>query len=266
VDGTLGIVGGGRMGEAVLAGVVAAGTVPPGDIVVSDTRQVHLDELAARYGVDVTTSNERPLAADTVVLALKPQVLPGVLAAEGGHVRQDAVVVSLAAGATTATIEGLLPNRPAVVRVMSNTPALVGAAMSVVSPGSRATAEHVARARELAAAIGEVRELPESQLDAVTALSGSGPAYVFLLAEAMAEAGVLVGLSREDAVALATQTVAGAGALLVDRGGDAAGLREAVTSPGGTTAAALRELERGGLRTAVLEAVAAAVARGRELG
>lgn len=266
MDGTLGIVGCGRLGGALLERLLASGVVAASDVVVSDASAERLAQLRAEHGVEATDDNTVPLAADTVVLALKPQVLPGVLRADGAAVPAGSVVVSLAAGTTTATIEGLLPNDPPVVRVMSNTPALVGAAMSVVAPGSRAGADHVALARELAGALGAVRELPESQLDAVTALSGSGPAYVFLLAEAMAEAGVLNGLSRQDAVALVTQTIAGAGALLVDRDGDATGMREAVTSPGGTTAAALQVLERAGVRGAVLDAVSAAVARGRELG
>jgi len=266
VDGTLGIVGCGRLGGALLERLLATGVVAAADVVVSDADPDRVAQLRADHGVEATHDNAVPLAADTVVLALKPQVLPGVLGADGAAVPAGSVVVSLAAGTATATIEGLLPNHPPVVRVMSNTPALVGAAMSVVAPGSRAEQDHVARARELAAALGAVRELPESQLDAVTALSGSGPAYVFLLAEAMAEAGVLNGLARADAVALVTQTIAGAGALLVDRDGDAAGMREAVTSPGGTTAAALQVLERAGVRGAVLDAVSAAVARGRELG
>lgn len=266
VDGTLGIVGCGRLGGALLERLLAAGVVDPDDVVVSDASPERLEQLRTEHGVEVTADNAVPLAAGTVVLALKPQVLPGVLEADGGAVPGDSVVVSLAAGTTTATIEGLLPNDPPVVRVMSNTPALVGAAMSVVAPGSRAGDAHVARARELAAALGAVRELPEAQLDAVTALSGSGPAYVFLLAEAMAEAGVLNGLSRADAVALVAQTIAGAGALLVARDGDATGMREAVTSPGGTTAAALQVLERAAVRGAVLDAVSAAVERGRALG
>ena len=263
MDGTLGIVGGGRMGEALLGGVLDAGLVPAARVTVTDTRAEHLAALAE---VRVSQDNTAALGADVVLLALKPQVLPGVLAAEGAAVAADALVVSIAAGTTTAAIEGLLPQGCPVVRVMPNTPALVGAGMSVVSPGARATAAHVATARELVGAVGAVLELPESQIDAVTAVSGSGPAYVFLLAEAMAEAGVLNGLSRDDAVTLATHTVAGAGALLAAEDGAAARLREAVTSPGGTTAAALRELERAGVRSAVLEAVSAAVRRGRELG
>ena len=265
MDGTIGIVGCGRMGEAVLARLLSSGVCTPDRVHVSDSRGERVAELAARYDVDAAQDNTGALRADVVLLALKPQVLPGVLREEGGAVRDEALVVSIAAGVTTAGLDELLPGSPPIVRVMTNTPALVGQAASVVAAGPRATDEHVRTVSELFRPLGTVVSLPESSIDAVTALSGSGPAYVFLLAEAMAEAGVLHGLSRADAVALANQTVAGAGALLTAGEGSATELREQVTSPGGTTAAALRELERGGVRAAVLDAVGAAVARAREL-
>lgn len=266
VDGTLGIVGCGRMGEAILAGLLAAGTCEPGHVVVADPRGDQLERVHDEYGVDTSSENTDALAAEVVLLAVKPQVLPGVLETDGAAVAEDSLVVSIAAGTSTATLDHLLPNRPAIVRVMPNTPALVGAGAAVVAAGPRATDEDVALVEELFAPLGLVRTLPESSLDAVTALSGSGPAYVFLLAEAMAEAGVRVGLSRDDAVALANQTVAGAGVLLTSGLGSATELREAVTSPGGTTAAALHALERAGVRAAVLDAVQAAAARAEELG
>lgn len=266
MDGRLGIVGCGRMGEAILAGLLGAGTCAATDVVVADPRAEQLTRLRDEYGVDTTSDNAEPLGADVVLLAVKPQVLPRVLEDDGAAVDGDALVVSIAAGTSTGTIDQLLPNRPAIVRVMPNTPALVGAGVAVVAAGPRATAAHVDLVQELFAPLGLVRTLPESSLDAVTALSGSGPAYVFLLAEAMAEAGVLAGLSRDDAVALANQTVAGAGALLTAGLGSATELREAVTSPGGTTAAGLQALERGGVRAAVLDAVQAAAARAEELG
>ncbi len=266
MDGRLGIVGCGRMGEAILAGLLAAGTCEASQVVVADPRQDQLDRLRDEHGVATTDDNAEVLGADVVLLAVKPQVLPGVLSADGSAVRADALVVSIAAGTSTEAIDQLLPNRPAIVRVMPNTPALVGEGAAVVAPGPRATADHTGLVEELFTPLGLVRTLPESSIDAVTALSGSGPAYVFLLAEAMAEAGVLAGLSRDDAVALANQTVAGAGALLTAGLGSATELREAVTSPGGTTAAALQALERGGVRAAVLDAVQAAAARAAELG
>ena len=266
MDGTLGIVGCGRMGEAILAGLLEADVCTSDQVVVADPRPQQLARLEDEHGIATTSDNAEALGADLVLLAVKPQVLPAALGADGGAVRGDALLVSIAAGVTTASLDELLPGQPAIVRVMPNTPALVGAGASVVAPGPRATDEHVALVEELFTPLGLVRSLPESSLDAVTALSGSGPAYVFLLAEALAEAGVLEGLSRDDAVALANQTVAGAGALLVAGHGSATELREAVTSPGGTTAAALQVLERAGLRAALLDAVQAAAARARELG
>lgn len=269
MDGRLGIVGCGRMGEAILARLLESGVCSADQVVVADARAARVDELVDRYGVDGGTGvegNARALAADVVLVALKPQVLPDVLSVEGTAVRDTALVVSIAAGVTTARLDELLPGTPAIVRVMPNTPALVGQGAAVVAAGPRATPDDVALVTTMFAPLGIVRTLPESSLDAVTAVSGSGPAYVFLLAEALAEAGVLAGLSREDAVALANQTVAGAGALLTADRGTATELREAVTSPGGTTAAALRVLEGAGLRAAVLDAVQAAAARARELG
>ena len=266
MDGRLGIVGCGRMGEAILAGLLGAGTCEASQVVVADPRADHLASLRDEHDVATTTDNAEALGADVVLLAVKPQVLSDVLTADGGAVREDALVVSIAAGTSTSAIDHLLPARPAIVRVMPNTPALVGAGAAVVAAGPRATLDHVELVEELFTPLGLVRSLPESSIDAVTALSGSGPAYVFLLAEAMAEAGVLAGLSRDDAVALANQTVAGAGALLTAGLGSATELREAVTSPGGTTAAALHALERGGMRAAVLDAVQAAAARAAELG
>ena len=266
MDGTLGIVGGGRMGEALLAGMLEAGTVTPGQVTVSDAVQARVDELARALGITGTTANREALGADVVILAVKPQVLPAVLETDGDAVRDEALVVSIAAGTSTATIDHLLPGAPAIVRVMPNTPALVGQGASGVAPGPRATSDHLDVVEELLAPTGIVRRVGEASLDAVTGVSGSGPAYVFLLAEALAEAGVLQGLSRADAVALANQTIAGAGALLTADRGSATELREAVTSPGGTTAAALQVLERSGLRGAVDRRCHGVEDRARELG
>lgn len=266
MDGTLGIVGGGRMGEALLTGMLEAGVVAGGQVTVTDAVAARVEELGRSLGVTGTTQNRDALTADVVVLAVKPQVLPAVLEADGAAVRDDALVVSIAAGTSTARIDELLPGAPAIVRVMPNTPALVGQGAAGIAAGPRAGAQHLDLVEELLAPTGIVRRVPESSINAVTAVSGSGPAYVFLLAEALAEAGVLQGLSRADAVALANQTIAGAGALLTAERGSATELREAVTSPGGTTAAALQALERGGVRAAVLDAVVAAVRRADELG
>lgn len=265
MDGTLGIVGGGRMGEALLAGLLDADVCSADQVTVTDVDADRVAELVDRHGVDGGASNELSMAADVVLLAVKPQVLADAVQAGAASIRDDTLVVSIAAGVTTARLDELLPGEPAIVRVMPNTPALVRQAASVVAAGPRATEDHLGLVADLFAPLGIVRTLPESSIDAVTALSGSGPAYVFLLAEALAEAGVLNGLSRADAVALANQTIAGAGALLTADRGTATELREQVTSPGGTTAAALQVLERAGVRAAVLDAVDAAAARAREL-
>lgn len=268
MDGELGIVGCGRMGEAILVRLLEAGVCRADQVVVADVREDHVADLVDRLGIGGGSgpdATRRALEADVVLLALKPQVLPDVLTNDGDAIADGALVVSIAAGVATDTLDDLLDGAPAIVRVMPNTPALVGQGASVVAAGPRATAEHVALVEDMFAPLGVVRSLPESSIDAVTALSGSGPAYVFLLAEAMVEAGVLNGLGRADAEALAIQTVAGAGALLTAGHGTPTELREQVTSPGGTTAAALQVLERAGVRAAVLDAVSAAARRAREL-
>ncbi len=267
MDETLAIVGTGALGGAMLRGLVRSGAVAPDRIVCADARADHLERLAAEHGVRSTTDNAAAVAqADVVLLAVKPQVLDQVLRGLATALRPETLVVSLAAGMTTASIEaGLAPDTP-VVRVMSNTPVHVGQAMSVIAAGRAATEHHLATTERLMASVGATRRLEERHLDAVTALSGSGPAYVFLMAEAMTEAGVRLGLPREAADQLVAQTLRGAGTLLADGDDDPATLRDAVTSPGGTTAAALRTLESAGFRATMIEAIEAAAARSRELG
>lgn len=267
MDGTLVIIGTGQLGGALLRGLVHSGTVPPDRLLCTDPRADHLAALADEHGVRTSTDNRAAVAeADVVILAVKPQVLPAVLPDLQDSLRDGTPVISLAAGVTLATLEGGLPDGTPVIRVMSNTPVQVDQAMSVVAAGTAATDDHVAIAEGLLSPVGAVLTLDEHHLDAVTALSGSGPAYVFLLAEAMTDAGVLLGLPRDVATQLANQTLLGASTLLHDRDETAASLRAAVTSPGGTTAAALRVLEQQGLRAAVLDAIAAAAERSRELG
>jgi pyrroline-5-carboxylate reductase len=266
VDGTLTIVGTGQLGGALLRGLTRSGTVAPDQVIATDPRTEVLEQLAADLGVRTSSDNRAAVAeADVVLLAVKPQVLPAVLPDLAG-LRDGAVVVSLAAGVTLATLEAGLPDGTPVVRVMSNTPVQVDRAMSVVAAGQHAAEDHLRVTEELLRPVGAVLRLDESHLDAVTALSGSGPAYVFLFAEALVEAGVLLGLPRDVATQLATQTLLGASTLLDASDESAATLRGAVTSPGGTTAAALHVLEQRGVRAAVLDAVAAAAARSRELG
>jgi pyrroline-5-carboxylate reductase len=259
-DRTL-IVGGGRMGEALLGGLLAAGRGADA-LVVAEVSPSRRRELAAAHpGVEVVESIVPACAA---VLAVKP----GDVAAAARAVAEVGVrrVLSVAAGVTTRAIEEAAGRRLAVVRAMPNTPALIGAGAAAISPGSAAREEDLAWAEGILGAVGVVVRVPESALDAVTGLSGSGPAYVFLVAEALVEAGVLAGLPRDVAETLAFQTLLGSSRLLVEGTAGPAALRAAVTSPGGTTAAGLRELERGGVRAALLDAVSAAAARSRELG
>lgn len=260
-DSTILIVGGGRMGEALLGGLLAAGR-ETGELVVSEVSQTRREELAAAYpGVAVV---EEVVRAPSAVLAVKPGDVPAAAraVADAGARR----VLSVAAGVTTQAIEAAAGRQLAVVRAMPNTPALIGAGAAAISPGSAAGEHDLAWAEAVLGAVGVVVRVPEKALDAVTGLSGSGPAYVFLVAEAMVEAGVLVGLPRDVAETLTFQTLLGSSRLLAEGSSGPSALRAAVTSPGGTTAAGLRELERRGVRAAFLEAVNAAASRSRELG
>lgn len=267
MDGRLAIIGAGRMGEALLAGLLREGTLQPAQVACTDVREDRCAQLTERYGVEAHGDNAGAVAdADVVLLAVKPQLLTAVVTDLAPQMRAEQTVVSIAAGITTATLEALLPDGVAVVRVMPNTPALVEEGMSLLAAGRHAGVDAVGLARRLLAAVGEVVELPESQLDAATAISGSGPAYVFLLAEALVEAGVHLGLSRELTSTLVGQTLRGSATLVRDSGEHPAALREAVTSPAGATAAALARFEAAGLRATVLEATAAAGQRARELG
>jgi pyrroline-5-carboxylate reductase len=258
------VLGAGMLGEALLSGLLASG-VTPTDLVVSERRAEHAAALASRYGVEVTGNAAAAATADVVFLAVKPQDMPALLTELGPVVTADQLVVSMAAGVTLATLEGALAAQVPVVRVMSNTPVRIRLAMSALSPGAHATEADLARAEGLLAAVGATVRVPESQQDAVTALSGSGPAYFFFLVEAMIDAGILLGLPRAVAADLITQTALGAATMLRESGEHPVILREAVTSPGGTTIAAIRELENHGVRAAMLAALEAARDRSREL-
>jgi pyrroline-5-carboxylate reductase len=260
-DDTLLIVGGGRMGEALLAGLLAAGRSPD-KLVVAEVSESRRHELGSAHP-EVTIAQDAVHCAGAV-LAVKPGDVPDAAraVADAGARR----VLSVAAGVTTAAIEAAAGQELAVVRAMPNTPALIGAGAAAISPGSTADEEDMAWAEEILGAVGVVVRVPERALDAVTGLSGSGPAYIFLVAEAMIEAGVLAGLPRDVAEKLTFQTLLGSSRLLADGRSTPADLRAAVTSPGGTTASGVRELERAGVRAAFLDAVSAATARSRELG
>lgn len=266
------IIGGGVMGEAVLAGVLQ-GQYEPADVVVVEPRRERARELADRYSVQVELEPELAVGAQFILVLVKPQDIAPVLAQLGAQLRTvrpaeaaAPVVVSMAAGVSTASIEAHLGGSFAVVRVMPNTPALVGAGMLAVSAGRDCTSEQLAAVSKLLAPLGSVVQVPEEQQDAVTAVSGSGPAYVFLMMEAMIEAGVKLGLARDIATELVTQTVLGSAQLLRAGEEHPTLLRERVTSPGGTTAAAIAELEKHGLRAAFATAMTAARDRSIQLG
>jgi pyrroline-5-carboxylate reductase len=274
------IIGGGNMGEALLSGLLRAGR-PVKDLVVSEKTSARAEFLSQAYSVRVASLEDAVENAGFVILAVKPADVEAVVAelaaaaarAEGDSVEQ--VLVSVVAGVTTAYFESRLTAGSPVIRVMPNAPALVGAGVSALAAGRFATASQLEEAAELFQSVGSVLTVPENQIDAVTAVSGSGPAYFFLFLEALVDAGVAGGLSRAVATDLAVQTMAGSAAMLLERRdgstGDrpdtsAAELRALVTSPGGTTAAGLRELERSGLRSAVAAAVEAAKTRSELLG
>ena len=255
------VVGGGKMGEALLGGLLAGGWAAPEAVCVVEPVAARRAELVERFpGLGVS---EAPVSAQGAVVAVKPQQVVDVCRSLGelGIGR----VLSIAAGVRTTSIEAVLPSGTAVVRAMPNTPALVGQGAAAIAAGSAAGAADLDWAEGILAAVGTVVRVGEDKIDAVTGLSGSGPAYVFLVAEALVDAGVLVGLPRDVSTDLAVQTLRGAAELLAT-GTPAAELRAAVTSPGGTTAAGLRALENAGVRAAFIDAVAAAVARAGELG
>jgi pyrroline-5-carboxylate reductase len=259
-------LGGGKMGEALVSGLIRSGGRNPDEIMVSARREERARELAERNGVAATLSNPEAVEwAETVVLTVKPQDIEALLGQVAEHVTSEHLVVSFAAGVRTSFVEKHLASTVPVVRVMSNVAVLVDEAMSVVSPGSHAEDKHLAVAEELLGYVGEVIRLPEVHLDAITATSGSGPAYFFLLAEAMIEACILLGLSRDVATELIIQTMLGSAKMLRDTGKHPVELREMVTSPGGTTIAAIRHLEEAGVRAAFLNAIDAACHRSAEL-
>ena len=266
MDGTLAIIGTGRIGEALLRGLLGSGWLDPGQVVCTDVSQARCDTLARDHGVRATTDNRVAIdAADVVILALKPQVLVGVVAPVGDAFRPSQTVVSVAAGITTATIQDAISGEVPVVRVMTNTPVQVDEAMSVISAGTHAGERDLAVAEAILGHVGQVIRMDEVHLDAVTALSGSGPAYFFLLAEAMIDAGILLGLPRDVSTQLIIQTMVGSAKMLRDTGRHPVELREMVTSPGGTTIAAIRTLESARVRAAFLDAIEAAKLRSEEL-
>jgi len=257
------VIGGGKMGEALFAGLLLNETISPDELCVVETARDRAEALRAAFPkVQVV---DAPVMAEGHVVAVKPPDVPsvcGAIAATGS----TAPVLSIAAGVTIATMEAALAPKTPVIRAMPNTPALVSTGAAAIAPGSAATAEHLVWAERILGAVGTVVRVEEHLLDAVTGLSGSGPAYVYLVLEAMIEGGVLAGLPRPISAELATQTLVGAGQMLARTHETPEQLRAAVTSPGGTTAAGLRALEQAGVRAAFLDAVMAATDRSRALG
>ncbi|MFI1988099.1 pyrroline-5-carboxylate reductase [Actinoplanes sp. NPDC020271] len=263
-ENTVAMLGTGKMGEVVLAGLLRSGWSAD-RVLVTARRPARGTELTEKYGVTVVTNAAAVERADIIMIGTKPQDAGALLDEVGRSVPSGKLVVSLCAGLPTGFFAARLPEGTPVVRVMTNTPALVDQAMTAISPGAHAGDEHLAVAEAMFQPLGRTVRVPESQQDAVTALSGSGPAYFYLLVEAMIEAGVLLGLPRPVAHELIVQTAVGSATMLRDSGEHPVKLREAVTSPAGTTISAIRELENHGVRAAMLSALEAARDRAREI-
>jgi pyrroline-5-carboxylate reductase len=264
-EGTITVIGGGRMGEAIVGGLLASGAVAPEQFTIAEPSANRRAELTVAHAVRCVAHASEALPADVALLAVKPQIADGVIGglAEG---LGSSLVVSIVAGFTCAHLESLLPEGTAVVRVMPNTPAMVGEGMAVVSGGDEATADDVLLVESLFAQIGRAVVVDERYQNAATAISGSGPAYFALVIDALSRAGVRQGLPRDVAQALAVQTMLGTARMLEETGVHPEVLIDGVSSPGGTTIAAIEALEAGGLRAAFADAVAANVARSQELG
>ncbi len=266
MDGTLAIIGTGRIGEALLRGLLVSSWVRPDQVICTDASADRCEEVSTAHGVRATTDNRSAVqAADVVLIALKPQVLVKVIGEVGDAFDPAQTVISVAAGITTSTIQDTIEGEVPVVRVMTNTPVQVDEAMSVLSGGTHAKDRDLDVAEEILRHVGQVIRMDEVHLDAVTALSGSGPAYFFLLAEAMIDAGILLGLPRDVSTQLIVQTMVGSAKMLRDTGRHPVELREMVTSPGGTTISAIRTLESARVRAAFLDAIEAAKLRSEAL-
>ena len=263
----IGFIGGGNMAGALLRGLLTSHAVEPAAVRVSDLNEARRDELSAKYGVEVTDDNAAVAGwADVIVIAVKPQIVDRVLAPIAAGLREGDLVISIAAGVPIEAIEARLPAGTRVVRTMPNTAAIALAGATAIAPGTNADKADIEVAKALFSAVGRCVVLDESLLDAVTGLSGSGPAYVMLIIDALADGGVKVGLGRDVALLLAAQTVYGAAKLQLETGEHPGRLKDMVTSPGGTAIAGLHTLEAGGLRRTLIDAVEAASNRSAELG
>jgi pyrroline-5-carboxylate reductase len=260
------VLGAGKAGEALVAGLLSSGWAKPADIVATARHEERIDELSKRYGIEGTLDNVAAVkGAQVVVIAVKPQDIEALLGDVGAALDSSQTVLSIAAAIPTELIERHVGDGVPVVRAMPNAPVTVHEGMAGVTGGAHATEEHVALAEEVLGSVGRSVRVDEAYMDAVTAVSGSGPAYFALLAESMIEAGILLGLSREVSTDLVVQTMLGTAKLLRDEKMHPVELREMVTSPGGTTISAIRELEQAGVRAAFLNAIQAAMKRSREL-
>ncbi len=267
-DKTLCFIGSGNMGEALVSGLVLSGSARPGNIICTDPREERLEELRTRYGVKTSTDNlEAVRASEILIYAVKPQLMAEVLKETADLLDMSKLVVSIAAGVPLRAIESLLQKELRLIRVMPNIAASVKESATALSAGKHARREDVELAMSIFNSVGKTVFLRENYLmDAITGLSGSGPAYIFIIVDALADAGVKMGLSRKDAQYLAAQTVMGAAKMLMETGEHPGQLKDRVTSPGGTAIAGIHTLEKGGLRTTLINAVEAATLRSKELG
>lgn len=264
--GSVACIGAGAMGEALVAGILGAGLVQPEDVWMADADAARLAEVADKLGVRSADNVRAAAEADVIIVAVKPEYVSAVLGDAAPAAARGALIVSIAAGVPVRTLLRDLPPDSAVVRVMPNTPALVGAGATALAPGPGVADEQVAVVRRLFEAVGTVHVVPEHLMDAVTGLSGSGPAFVYMFIEALADGGVLAGLPRDAALQLAAQTVLGGAEMVLRTGRHPGALKDMVTSPAGTTIAGVAALEDRGFRAAVLRAVAAAAARSEQIG
>lgn len=264
----IGILGTGNMGEALISGLVSSGSSLPENIMGSDVREEKLDSLREKYGIRTTTSNiEVVQFSEIVIYSVKPQIMASVLKETAAYLDMSKLIISIAAGVPLAAIEALLDKELRLIRVMPNIAAFVKESASAFAAGRHILKEDIQTAKDIFDSVGKSIYLKENALmDAITGLSGSGPAYIFLVVDALADAGVKMGLSRSDALFLSTQTILGAAKLLMETREHPGQLKDRVTSPGGTAIAGIHTLEKGGLRTTLIDAVEAATRRSRELG
>jgi len=265
-DKKIAILGAGKLGETLLKGLIEAGVIEAGGVIATAGHQHRLDILRERFGVAGTLSNAAAVeSADIIILSVKPQTVPKVLADIGNVVRPSQLLISVAASVSTAFIEKLLSSAAPVIRAMPNTPCQLKQGMTGIAPGTNANSDHLAIAKFIFDAVGRTIVADEKHMDAITGLSASGPAYIYIIIEALAEAGVKVGLPRDMATELAAQTVVGAGSMVLETGEHPAKLKDTVTTPAGCTIDGILELEEGGLRVTLIKAVVKATQRAKEL-